>query len=377
MKNLHYILALVLALGAAGPLYAGLATPAGSKAVLGRFDGTEADSAGEVSYKLGGMITGMPADSLAASDTVVVETVYAVSSLDSVPVADSLGVKSGDTVDFRCWVQNQGNLVSDSLVIAAGLADTANPGHFAPTYFRLLDQYHVERGVDLGVDTAWCGVRLAEGGIDTFSVRVAVPGPLEAADNESLDIQILVRDRNGLGANDSWPGGRAVIDTSHTALYTRGDTLQDYGDTQVKTVHLKVSNPALYLKSAVNKVSTAPGDTLGYNLVYDNDGSGATQGAVSIQQLLPKYVRYLPGSAAGAYHTGESGTQINFSTLANRTAFTMNTTWANSTPDSVAGIKWTFVQPIGADDLDDTKGAADDSTAGVDGGRVEFRVIVK
>jgi hypothetical protein len=361
MSIVRYIIAVMLVLGGFALLRADYTTQAGTKTVFGRFDGAEADSSGEVSYKLYGIVTGMPPESLRAQDTVMVDTVYSLSALDSVLVTDSLGAANHDTVDYRFWVQNQGNLISDSIVVTAVLVDTSNAGHFVPGYFRILDKSRTAQGGIKSVDSVWYGVRLAEGAIDTFYVRTTIPGLVQAQDGESLAIQVLVKDRSGAGINDSWPAGQAVIDTSGVALNTHGDTLWDYGDTQTKNVLIKVRSATLHIQSLMNKVNTVPGDTLMCAMNYNNSGSASTKDTVSILQLLPKYVRYADNTATGAYHAGESNTQIKFSSLATRTVFDKDSSWANSHVDSVAGVKWTFGQSINA----------------ADGGSVRFRVIVK
>ena len=361
MMIVRYIIAVMLVLGGYALLRAEYTTQAGTKTVFGTFTGSEASSPGEVSYKLYGIVTGMPPESLRAQDTVVVDTVYSMSALDSVPMADSLGATNYDTMDYRFWVQNQGNLISDSIVVTAVLMDTSNAGHFVPGYFRILDKSRVAQGGVKSVDSVWYGVRLAEGAIDTFYVRTTIPGLVQAQDNESLNIQVQVKDQSGAGTNDNWPAGEVVIDTSGVALHTHGDTLWDYGDTQFKTVLIKVRSATLHIQSLMNKGNTVPGDTLICTMNYNNSGSASTKDTVSILQLLPKYVRYAPNTAAGAYHTGESNTQIKFSSLVTRTVFDKDSSWANGQVDSVAGVKWTFGQSINAGD----------------GGSVKFKVIVK
>lgn len=132
----------------------------------------------------------------------------------------------------------------------------------------------------------------------------------------------------------------------------------------------------LYLRNTVNKSITQPGDTLIYTIYYDNDGLNITTDTVTIQQLLPQYVVYDSGSVSAVYHTSEFNTQIRYSTIANISVLNKDSLWAATYPDSVGGIKWTFNQPVGAHDFDDTQGISDDS-GDVDAGFVRFRVLVK
>jgi uncharacterized repeat protein (TIGR01451 family) len=357
-------------------------TGADTAIVFGKWDGSNntATQPGEVTFELSSTVTGVPADSLKAADTVRVDSGFAFSSLDSLGVPDDTSMnKAYDTVYFRYAIQNQSN-VSDSFSFKAGIQDTANAQYFAPVDFDFVSDTagaDVVAGMSNGVDSAWYGLMLSQESVDTFFVRVVLPGAVNAADGDSLVIGVEGRGHYGSGADDGWPLNRVIIDTVGSLWHTRGDTMRDYGDDQLVTNFLTVSEAQIHLKSLLDKVSVKPGDTLNYAMRYDNDGSAATPSTVSIQQLLPKYVQYVPGSAMGAYHSGESGTVINFSALASPTSFIQDMTWANSHADSVAGVKWTFGQPIGADDLDDVKGVADDSTAGQDAGSVMFRVIVK
>jgi uncharacterized repeat protein (TIGR01451 family) len=360
-----------------GPAYAQLPSRAGTTSVFGIFDGSEANAPGEVSFKQGTMVTGVPVGMLTEADSVRIDTVYSLSSLDSVNVQDSLAASPGDTVDFKYWVQHQGNLVSDSFHVIAVLVDTSEPGHYAPAYFRVLDETYTEVGGLTGPDAAWYGVRLSEGAIDSFYVRVVLPGLPAALDGDSLQVAITVRDHDGQGTDDTWPNGKVFVDTSGVLIHTRTDTLVDYGDTQTDTATVAVAGSRIGVRSVVDKATTPPGDTLAYKIYYDNDGSAATQDTVFIQQLLPKYVDYTVSSAGGGYHIGEAGTQLSFSARATQTVFDRATAWADATPESVAGIRWKLMTAIGAQSGGDAAGVVDDTVADNDGGYVQFKVIVK
>jgi hypothetical protein len=247
-------------------------TRAGTTFVNGVFDGAEADAASELSITLSGVVNGIPLDSLSASDTITVDTGYAFSSLDSLDIADATGT-SYDTIYVEYWIQNYGNGASDSFYILATILDTSDVGHFVPRDFDICRKSDsTEVGGVLSADSAWYGTNIAQGATDTFLVRVVVPGPDSAADQDSIHIELSVSDKWGTGTDDTWPDwsataqSRVVLDTSGIWYsHTHNDTIWDYGDTQLDTMRLVIGGANLRIlktTALMSGTSYLPGDTL-------------------------------------------------------------------------------------------------------------------
>jgi uncharacterized repeat protein (TIGR01451 family) len=162
-------------------------------------------------------------------------------------------------------------------------------------------------GSDNNKDSAWYGIELPQESVDTFFVRVILPGPLNAADEDSLRFDVHVYGHHGTGTYDSWPDTvagwgtvkRAIIDTMDNLWHTHDsplggvDTLWDYGDYQRVTNYLTISAPLMRLRKTVLAPGHLPGDTITYTVYYDNDGSAATEDTVNIVDMLPRGVMYL------------------------------------------------------------------------------------
>jgi uncharacterized repeat protein (TIGR01451 family) len=242
-------------------------------------------------------------------DSVRVDTGFAFSSLDSLDVPnDTVANTAYDTIYFRYAIQNQGN-ATDSFRIVAGVHDTSNARYFTPVDFSLVSDStgaDVLLGTDNSIDSAWGDMTLPQEGADTFLVRVVLPGPLNAADDDSLRFDVHVRGHYGAGTYDAWPdtvaGGkvkRVIIDTVGNLWHTHDspgggvDTMWEYGDYQRVTNYLTINAPILRLRKSVAATGNLPGDTITYRVYYDNDGSADTKDTVNIVDMLPRGVMFL------------------------------------------------------------------------------------
>ena len=291
---------------------------AGSTIVNGWYvnDSSQADEFGELSCELTAagfpsVFTGVPVESLAAADTITVGQGFAMSSLESLLVPDdTVNNTPYDTVWFQYYVQNQGN-ASDSVKVIVSINDTNDAGFFTPVDFDLIDTDSSSViSESLEVDSLRYTVWLAQEAIDTFLVRVVLPGPLFAADEESLRFGVRILDSLGTGGYDAWPGtlatgemARTVLDTFQTphilhtirdtAANTYNDTLWEYGDNQYIENYLTVNAPILRLRKEVAATGYLPGDTLTYSIFYENDGSAETEDTVFIVDVFPRGIAFL------------------------------------------------------------------------------------
>jgi hypothetical protein len=287
-------------------------TGADTVIVFGWWDGAQstADAKGEVTFELTGTFSGVPSESLRAVDSVLVDTCFAFSSLESLDVVDdTVSNTAYDTIYFMYALQNQGN-ATDSFTIVAGVRDTTNTNYFSPVDFCWVSDTagaDVIVGYDNNIDSAWYGLLLPQEGIDTFFVRVVLPGPQNAADEDSLRFDVHVRGHYGTGNWDAWPDtvagwstvNRVVIDTVDNLWHTHSDpsgqvdTLWDYGDYQMVTNYLTMGAPLVRIRTTAMATGVLPGDTLTYTMYYDNDGAAATEDTGNLVAMFPRGTMYL------------------------------------------------------------------------------------
>jgi hypothetical protein len=386
------LVAVVMGLWVVPATYA-LPAPADSLMVLGKFTGAVASNPGEVSFTLLGINTGMPPESLKLSDSVKVDTGFAFSSLDSCMVPPNKpGVKALDSIYIRYFVQNYANYNADSLQIYAYVPDTTQIGHFAPTYFRIMNKDSITaRGAVYTTDTARCNVGLGAAAMDTFVIKIKIPTAASAADMDSIKVVLRIRDHRGAGANDSWPSlmpGRQELDTTNIFMHLHtsigmADTLWDYGDTQYDTVTVKISSPMVKTRTitALLDGSRKPGNRIQYTLYYDNDGSSKTVDSGFYVAYIPKNTALDTVSLVQAGNGGPIMTYVNyFGSWINHVP--ANTTIAGR--DSllrVAALKFVVApgcssQVAGTNADSPTNPMADDST-GTDAGRIRFVVKIR
>ena len=354
----------------------------------------EANAPGELTITISGVYSGVRVESLSSSDTIVVDTGFAFSSLESLLVSDHSGVTSYDTIYIYYWFQNYGNLATDTFYVLARILDTTNnTGHFTPTDFDLvIDTVGTfKTGADSVVttgnpdDSAWYNIVLSEGSIGSLYVRLVIPSPDSAADKDSIHIELTVKDRFGTGTDDGWPGSRVIIDTTNPNSYrhTKQDTIKDYGDTQKDTVKVVIGGPKLRIRKITLKKSggTLPGDLLDYTIYYDNDGSAASEDTAFIVDYLPKGVAFV-GTLSVAGGAGNGDTILTY------WYYNPGGSWITHMPDTstiggrdsllrITRLKFAIPPGIAAtagDDADDE--VADDST-GNDAGMIKFRVRIR
>jgi hypothetical protein len=369
--------ALVLLLGlSAVSAQVTIPTRAGTTVVFGWWDGTasQADQPGEVTFNLGSVVSGVLADSLVPSDTVVVGSVYSFSSMESLFVGDFSGAANYDTVEFKYWFQNQSNLATDSFTVQATVVDTSEPGHFTPTDFEILDDTKVPFGFTNGMDSAAAGIVLAEAATGTFYVRVLIPAIDSAADGDTIQVAVNVRGNKGTGADDNWPWGKEVFDTLGIYLHTNSGKFMDFGDTQVDTVFIAVGGPVVRVLTRTTLVSGSaePGDTMVYTVYYDNDGSAPTPDSGFV-------VAYLPEGAA--FMDTLQGTSGNGNPVT--TSVQCYGMWIDHIPitqDSllrITAMKYAIPPGINAQSGGDGTGNLADDSTDVDAGMVKFRVRIR
>jgi uncharacterized repeat protein (TIGR01451 family) len=411
------LIGLLLAVGsaisptlAAGPVHdSSLAvSSAGSTIVNGWYvnDSSAADEYGEMSCELTSagfpsVFTGIPVDSMQNVDTIQVAVGYAMSSLESLNVADDTTQNTPyDTIFFKYWVQNQGN-GPDSIRVVVSINDTNDFGYFTPVDFDLVGpDSSTVLSTALQVDSIQYTVGLAQEGIDTFLVRIVIPGPLTAADEESLRFGVRVLDNNGTGTYDAWPGtlatgemARAVLDTFefphllHTirdAGATFNDTMWEYGDSQYVENFLTINAPVMRLAKTVNASGALPGDTLTYTIYYDNDGSAWTEDTVNIIDRFPKGIVFLDTIS---HYLDQGGMARGLSDQMDLEYLINDSTWIEDMPGVpeslllVTGIKYQIPEGIGRHDTTggDQKGnvIADGDSVSRDSGFMRFQVRIR
>jgi uncharacterized repeat protein (TIGR01451 family) len=351
----------------------------------GLYDGAPANAAPELSFQINSVFGGVPPESLRkATDTVVVDTGFAFSSIKLLAISDRT-TKAQDSVFLRYYVQNDGNW-PDSLDIKAWLIDTS----FIPNYFNVMDRdsFVARTDVNADIDTFQCGIQLTPTALDSFIIKVRTPLSDSAMDQDTMKVVLRIRNRHRLGTNDNWPdtSNYTVFDTSNIYIQTHngvvGDTLWDYGDTQWDTVKITIGGPIIRTRTTVATIdgTRKPGDRLLYTMLYDNDGSAPTADTGF-------YVAYLPiGSALldTMQTTAGNGAVIKTSVL-------YNGSWLNHIPDKTTAsgsdslqrvMALRFAVPPGINPQAGTVAdsamslVADDST-GTDAGMIKFRVRIR
>jgi uncharacterized repeat protein (TIGR01451 family) len=340
--------------------------------------------------------TGIPESLLTLAESVTVDTGFAFSSLESLLVPnDTVSNTAYDTVYFQYAIQNQAN-ASDSFTVVAGVRDTSNAKYFIPNGFAIVKDTATTHGgavvgTNNGTDSARYKLLLPQEGVDTFLVRIILPGPLNAADEDSLRFDLHVFGHYGKGAWDSWPDtvaghvGHVVLDTIGTIWHVHNDTLWDYGDYQRITNYLTVNAPVLRLKKKVNPGGRLPGDTLIYTIYYDNDGSAKTQDTVNIVDMLPFGVMFLDTVGLAMDNGARTiGSHI-------LVDYRYGNTWLENKPSSanafdtlnaITGIRFQVPPGIGihtANGVLDTKTSilADGDSLDTDAGYVTFKVRIR
>jgi hypothetical protein len=394
-KNVLKLVMLITSIGLLGGLnmawgYA-VPSPAETTIVNGIWDGsTAADAPGELSIQVANVINGIDTDSLRAADSIVVDTGFAFSSLESLLVPSHSSKRAQDSVCIRYIFQNYGNYASDSFEVYVNITDTASIGHFVPNYFRIVgSDSNTTRGAAVSLDTAKVRLALAPAAFDTFIVKMRIPKPDSAQDQDTIRIAVRVKDRHCLGTDDSWPNTtiRAVFDTANQFMHVHesadsSDTLWDYGDTQRDTVFVAIGGPILRLAKRVNAMdgTKRPGDRLIYSIYYDNDGSASSVDTSFIVDYLPTGVAFLDTV------TTDAGNGATIKTYLRHGSDWLDHIPSTATPlgqDSLLRISAVrFAIPPGINPQAGTVAdsalqlVADDST-GTDAGLIKFRVRIR
>lgn len=377
-------------------------------------DSLEATDRGEMSLELtagafSSIFSGIPLDSMFTADTVIIGSCYALSSLDSLNVpSDTFMNTAYDTIYFRYWVQNQGNN-TDSLTFRVTLRDISDGYYFTPVDFDVIrggdSTAAVHAYIQEKVDTLILSDVFAQEALDTFWVRIVLPGPLNATDGDSMWVNFRVQDNKGTGTYDAWPGTtsagyhthhRTVLDTAGSLLYhTKNDTVLDYGDDQDIWNFLIINAPILRLAKSVQSSAGAgitaslPGDTLTYKIRYDNDGSAWTEDTVNIVDRLPRGLYYM-GDETLTMDTSFPADSTRLGTHEIDVDYMLSTNtgvWKETKPTTPESLNWIqavrFQIPPGIGIHDAAGGDSDDGllangdTISNDSGMMEFKVRIR
>ena len=262
-------------------------------------------------------------------------------------------VSAGNTSTFSVWIRNDGNIsypinfyhnwASDSVFIS----------------------YQVYRDVDgnnqftlLGDAPALNSYSLAADAADTFFFVVTTydTSPNGSFGKSTGKITDSAPVGYGSSSGDGWEDGVPL---------GGGD---DVEDTFTFTLRTYILGPLMRLsKTVVDSGGLRPGDTIRYQIIYDNDGGDSANDLV-IVDAVPQYTSWVVASWSDS-DPHNSTIDLGFATSLGQDTF------ADPEGDTSAKVRWSMRTPVGPNETDVTT-SVDYNAGENDDGRIRFIVKI-
>lgn len=357
-RTIFVLLAALMAmLGAAGEVFA-VGTAAGDSLTNGYFTSgdTVPQNVGRLSiayYPIG--LGSDTAYKGSASDTrQLVDTGYDLAAINA--PADSNGARARDTIGYGYVIQNKSNATL-TMDVAGIFSSTGSDTNWGSSAYKVFNDANND-GVWADGDAVITTVSLAADAYDTVTVVVLVP--TTAVEDDSSGTRFFVSDRativSGSVTGDLWENGNPLVASN------------DANDTQYDTVTTRVIGPNVKVtkQQALLSGRARPGDTIVYNITFDNEGSDSANNLV-IYDAIPKNSTFVPNSADSAILASNT-----FVAAYDDTYSASNFNDTGNTSAKV--IRWTLGSQVGATSGDSK--STINLTGVNDSGRVEFRVKI-
>ena len=202
-------------------------------------------------------------------------------------------VVAGDSVIRALQVENLGNNYVEIDFTAAYNEISAIGGPFSASLY-YADGRHTEADFD---SVTMAEVAGADGDVEGWTMGevktlfIVVEFDPESSDGDQLESGFTITNNAPIVApsatGDAWQRGVPVAE-------------DDY-DNQTGVFWTAVEGPDLVIDKthvASTLDQTRPGDTIGYQIVIENEGSGAAENVIVID-AIPQFTTFLPGSATG------------------------------------------------------------------------------
>ncbi|MEW5693919.1 MAG: hypothetical protein AB1765_11565 [Candidatus Hydrogenedentota bacterium] len=265
----------------------------------------------------------------------------------------------GDTEVYKYHIRNLGN-GSVFLTFSHTASGTPYGTAWGDTRYNVYHDADEDNAYDAGTDTrVYENYPLAPDNSETFFATVAIPSYASDGDSSVSVFKVtdnaIIKTSYGSTTGDGWEGGVPIW--SNDSYDTQYDTVTTYVIYAVVRMAKRISSAGNY----------RPGDTIQYEIIYDNDGADTAK-FVTIYEAIPTNTTYKVNSCWDSDpHSGN-----------------IEVAWENELTDpsfadaesaSAAKIRWTCLSDVSPTDGDSTTNATDDG-ADLDAGRVRFKVEI-